>query len=1170
MRTAPHARILPIFVAFALLAACGRDPAPPAAAPAAAAAEKVQALPLPQPPAPPPQQRYAPPTEPYEPKIAAASAQGQEQIRNFRVPAGMQVALWAAEPDLANPVAFDVAADGRVYVAETFRQESEGVPDNRSFPEFLERDLRTVTPEERGENYLASHPEFLGEWTDQEERIRVLWDADGDGRADTSKVFARGFRDLLDGTGAGVLAVDDDVYFTCIPKLWKLTDADRDGVAEDGVALHHGYGPRIAFRGHDLHGLILGPDGRLYFSVGDRGYHVLTQEGALLSEPGRGAVFRCRLDGTELEVFYHGLRNPQELAFDDFGNLFTGDNNCDAGDRARLVYLVEGGDSGWSMNFQYLNDRGPWMPEGWWQPREQVPDQAAFLNPPLANIASGPSGFAAAPGVGLPAKYAGSFFLCDFTGGSGSSGIRRFTLEPDGAGWKMSQQEEFWWGMLATDCCFGPDGALWALDWVEGWTGAGKGRIYRGAFEESRSDLARETAALLSANFRERSNDELGALLAHPDRRVRLKAQFALAARGAADELRSAALAEEEATVRVSAVLGAAWLPAAQGRMHRIHGIWGLIQLGQVAELSILLDARDPELRAQAARAFGEAGDASQTDRLVALLADGDARVRLMAATSLRKTGATAAVPALLNMLGANADRDPWLRHAGALALAELSSAPALAAMTSDPDAARRTAAVVALRHLRSAAVSGFLADAEPRIGAEAARAIWDKRIEAAYPALADCAPRAHELSQPFARRALAAANHLGRAQDAAAVLAYVQRDDADEKLKEDCVEYVREWSAPKEFDRILNESFTHPAGRARDWFDGKDLPFLTRKALDAIARGEKTFRENLKATCTKCHSVGGSAVSGAPNEAGPDLSNVGLRLSQEQIRRAILDPEDTIAAGFEKFDAAGKLVKESAMTKNLGAVLSEAELNDLVAFLAAQQRVRQVLVHVESRGFEHDVARAGDDGLSLVEKSWQQWAAADPRFEVTVDRGNGWCNADGLKRLDAVFFYTTGELNFDEAQKKALLDWVRAGGGFAGAHCADDTFYQWPEYGAMIGGYFDGHPWHEEVGVKVEQPGHVAVRHWPHGGFRIVDEIYQHRDPWSRDRCSVLLSLDVATTDMNKGGIHRTDGDFAISWTRREGEGRVFYTGLGHREDVWRSDAYRAHLVEGVLWAAE
>ncbi len=178
----------------------------------------------------------------------------------------------------------------------------------------------------------------------EHERVRRVVDRDGDGRADSSTVFADGFNDPAVGLGAGVLARKGDVYYTCIPGLWKLRDTKGDGRASERKLLHDGYGVHVGFLGHDLHGLKFGPDGRLYFSIGDRGFNVTTFDGKTLAVPDTGSVLRCNPDGTGLEVFASGLRNPQELAFDQYGNLLTPvtPTTRTSGDRALGLLLVEG------------------------------------------------------------------------------------------------------------------------------------------------------------------------------------------------------------------------------------------------------------------------------------------------------------------------------------------------------------------------------------------------------------------------------------------------------------------------------------------------------------------------------------------------------------------------------------------------------------------------------------------------------------------------------------------------------------------------------------------------------------------------------------------------------------------------------------------------------------
>ncbi len=535
---------------------------------------------------------------PVEPVLAPASDEGETAIGSFKIPEGWTCELFAAEPDVGNPVAIYVDGKGRVFVCESYRQNN-GITDNRGHDqEWLMADLAAKTVQDRIDYHRRLLKDKGKSFEKQDDRIRLLIDQDRDGKVDESIVFAKNFHQLEDGTGAGVLVRNNEAYYTCIPKLWKLTDADGDGQAEGRTALSDGYGVRVAFRGHDMHGLAMGPDGRIYFSIGDRGYHVQTDRG-VLADPASGAVFRCELDGSNLEVFATGLRNPQELAFDDYGRLFTGDNNSDSGDKARWVYVVRGGDSGWRMYYQYHPTRGPFNPEKIWQPFNS--DTPAYIIPPVDNIADGPSGLTYFPGTGLDQSYQGTFFLCDFRGQASNSGIRAIRVKEKGAFFETESNEQLIWNMLVTDADFGPDGALYISDWVNGWNGEGKGRIYRVFDPKHQNDAETQSAReWLDKGMNGVDSKTLAELLTHPDRRVRFEAQWKLAA----DE-------------SLAALDGVATNQQADVR-HRLHGVWGL---GQVA------------------RRHGSTQATSAQNMLAELLNDTNSRVVIVALQMLAESG---------------------------------------------------------------------------------------------------------------------------------------------------------------------------------------------------------------------------------------------------------------------------------------------------------------------------------------------------------------------------------------------------------------------------------------------------------------------------------------------------------------------------------------------------
>ncbi len=652
------------------------------------------------------------------------------------------------------------------------------------------------TPNDLRQNCLKTiseksfHAKGWGSWAKEQDRIRLLEDRDGDGKADTSTVFADGFSAILEGTGAGVLARGGNVWYTNIPHLWLLRDEDGDGKADVRKSILSGFGVRVAFRGHDLHGLTMGPDGRLYFSMGDRGLNITTAEGRKLVYPDQGTVLRCNPDGSELEVFATGLRNPQELAFDQFGNLFTCDNNSDSGDKARWVYLVDGGESGWRMSYQYLPDRGPWNREKLWHPQHD--GQPAYIVPPIINIADGPSGLTFYPGVGLPEKYNDHFFLADFRGGFANSGVRSFAVKPKGASFELVDSQEFLWSILATDVEFGPDGALYVSDWVETWEGSGKGRIYRLSDPALDNDsVLKQSRRLLREGFSQHSNDELAQLLAHPHRQVRLEAQFALASRRDAAAQTLANVASKS-----------------KNQLARLHAIWGLGQIGRKqtnvlnAVIPLLADA-DAEVRAQSAKVLGEAEFDQAVHALAELLKDAAQRVRFFAALAYARMGRSGRVAPVLKMLRDNADQDAYLRHAGVMALTRLPFSKEVLAAADDTSPAVRMGVLLALRREAKPEIARFLNDSEPRLVEEAARAINDVPIPGAMSQLAALGSRS-DLSDATLYRVINANFRLGQAANADVIAAIAASSERSEGVRLEAVSALGDWGAPSGRDRVL------------------------------------------------------------------------------------------------------------------------------------------------------------------------------------------------------------------------------------------------------------------------------------------------------------------------------------------------------------------------------
>jgi quinoprotein glucose dehydrogenase len=854
----------------------------------------------------------------------------QAAIKRFRPAPGLKVELLAAEPLLENVVSFDLDHHGRAYVVETHRRRSSTL-DIRSFPFWLDADLSFRSVADRAEFYRrnvsdqnANFMRVIGssqrllkdfnhddhiDWHDLEvetETIRLLTDTNGDGRYDASTTFATGFDTLVSGVAAGILVESTNVWFTCIPDLWKLSLPSADFTPTvafnasspdpktkiTGAKPHSGFGVHIAFGGHDMHGLIKGPDGRIYWSIADRGSDWRPEftspffPEAFLKQvlPDTGAIFRCEPDGSHIEVVAVGLRNPQELAFDDHGNLFTGDNNADGGDKARWVYVLPGSDSGWRIGWQWQNNPklGAWNAEGMWWNAET--NTAAWVLPHCGYAGRGPAGIAWYPGTGLPARYGGHFIMCDFP-----DGIRSFGLEPSGAGFRVVDDQTFLGNIFATDVAFGPDGGAYVLDWVEGWDKSGKGRIYRVFDDASVKDpLVKETKALLASDLAAKTPEELATLLGHRDQRVRLEAQWVLVAKG---------------EIGFNVLKRSAGVGSANPLLARLHGIWGLAQLAhQSASLSrdaresllALLADSTAEIRAQAVRALGDLKATEAAPKLLAALRDSDSRVRSLAAVALGQVPASAAVPGIAAMLRDNADRDPWLRHSGMIGLIACASPEQLGALAKDGSEAVRVAAVDALRRRHGAQLTNFLADTSLRVRAEAVRAIYDEQLTSLFPEMvkrvvpAKAAASSSQdaiLEDAIALRLANARFQLGTADDATALADLLQ--SASPAIRLEAAALFTAWSDPAPRDRVTG--LHHPLIHRIAGDPSSAYPALASRVADDSEKSA-VRTEALRALATLHAPTLAASITAARQSSNPVLKKLADSFAQSGASASLAD----------------------------------------------------------------------------------------------------------------------------------------------------------------------------------------------------------------------------------------------------------------------------------------
>lgn len=751
---------------------------------------------------------------------------------------GLSLRLWGVDSLVTSPIGINIDDNGILYYTTTNRQKNSEF-DIRAHPDWEIASIALQTVEDRRaflRKELSPENSKRNEWladlnhdgshdwkdmTVEKDKVFSLADTDDDGLADQSQLVVDDFNDEVADVAGSVLKDGDDLYVAIAPDLWKMKDKNGDGIADEKTSLSHGYGIHIGFSGHGMSGIQMGPDGRIYWQIGDIGFNGKDADGQEWAYPNSGVIARANPDGSDFEIFAAGLRNTHEFAFDEYGNLISEDNDGDhPGEKERLVYITNGSDAGWRSNWQYGKYRDPknnsykvWMAEKMYLPRFE--GQAAYITPCISNFVSGPAGFAYNPGTALGDNYKNTFFVAEFVGNPAASGIHSFKLKPKGAGFELGENKKVLSGVLATGLDFGPDGALYVADWIEGWGTHSYGRIWKLDDKNATQQVERlETKKLLAASFLKKSENELGELLKHPDMRVRQKAQFELVKRGG----KGLAVFQKMVT-------------QTNYQLARVQSIWGISQLARkdknnASILLPLLRDKDAEIRAQSAKWLGDIRYKEAGPLVLPLLSDESSRVRFFAAEAVGRMKYEPAIEPLIQLLQDNNDEDAYLRHAGCLALARIGKAAPVVALSSSPSRAVRIAAVVTLRRMRDPGITQFLTDKDEFVVTEAARAINDDlSIATGLPALGDLLNTTGFKNEALLRRVINANLRVGTDASMQNLIDYASKKDAPGSMKAEAIDALSGWAKPSVLDRVdgryrgiverdgkqLKEKFTEP-----------------------------------------------------------------------------------------------------------------------------------------------------------------------------------------------------------------------------------------------------------------------------------------------------------------------------------------------------------------------